>query len=270
MENANQIVIHITGLPEDAYDVKFDEFVTQLELVKKALSETQKLISKETDIAYFKVKHLQKQSPAQVVVEAVPISTDFQEKTVQLVKSFFQGIESLEKGEWPFEYSESALEAYKELPSLKMKGRLGNVEFSKNGGERFQVENLSKNIDVLLGPDEIEYGSYTGMLELINVHKNNIFYIYPTYLLPKLKCFFPDELKAEVISAVGKYVTVYGRKKIRSLFKSGVPYQMVIDQIEIHPGEEELPKLRDLKGTLSTSADDIPSEDFVRGLRNEW
>lgn len=270
MENANQIVIHITGLPEDSYDVKFDEFVSQLELVKKTLSETQKLISKDIEIAYFTVKHLQKHSPAQIVVEAVPISSDYQEKTEQLVESFFHGIASLEKGEWPFEYSESAIEAYKELPSLKVKRRLGNVEFSKNGGERFQVENLAKNIDILLGPDEIEYGSYTGMLELINVHKQNILYIYPTYLLPKLRCFFPDELKDKVISAVGKNVTVYGQKKIRSLFRSGVPYQMVIDQIEIHPSIEELPMLRDLKGTFSTSADDVPSEDFVRGLRNEW
>ncbi|MEL7645363.1 MAG: hypothetical protein AAGU04_03720 [Anaerolineaceae bacterium] len=270
MENANQIVIHITGLPEDGYDVKFDEFVSQLELVKKALFETQRLISKDTEIAYFRVKNLQKQSPSQVVIEAVPISNDYKDKAQVLVDYFFQSIVALEKGEWPFEYSESAFEAYKELPSLKMKGRVRNVEFSKNGGERFQVNNLSKNIGILLGPDETEYGSYTGMLELINVHKQNIFYIYPTYLLPKLKCFFPNKLKGEVISAVGKFVTVYGHKKIRPLFQSGIPYQMDIDQIEIHPGADELPMLRDLKGTLPTSADDVSSEDFVRGLRNEW
>jgi transposase-like protein len=134
------------------------------------------------------------------------------------------------------------------------------------------LPSLAGHIDTILGPDEYEYGSETGMLEKINVHDNqNVFTIYPTLRgVPKLRCIFPPRLRLEAVNAVARYVKVEGEMKFKSHLRDKHPYEMVVQQIEIYPPEEELPTLKSLRGIIQNTHSELSSEEEIRKIRHEW
>ena len=50
----NRITLRLKGLDEDNGDVRLNDFVIQLDILKKTLTETQKLVS-EKNFSYFKI-----------------------------------------------------------------------------------------------------------------------------------------------------------------------------------------------------------------------
>lgn len=271
MAGNRRVSLRLRGLDQDEGDVRFDDFITQLNYLKKALVETQKLYS-DKDIAYFKVVDLRHNSPAQIVLEAVPVKMEYERETSIIVEKFFQSITEIDMGEYPENFTYETFEAYKDLTRLKESKRFTEIALSENGGSLKVLEGLSYHIEQIMGLDEFEIGSYTGMLEYINLHGNqNVFNLYPTNLkLPKLKCIFPQRLRGVAISAVGQRVKVFGQKKFKPKLKNSVPYEMRVDEIEVYPPDDELPKLSDLRGIAPNATGELSSEEFIRGLRNEW
>jgi len=269
MDNSNRITLRLRGLDEDDGDVRLNEFAQQLDILKKALSETQKLVS-DKPFAYFKIVELRQNSPAQIVLEAVPSKIEDGPKTQVLVDKFFFSLSEIDKGNFPEGFTYETFYAYKDLTSLREKKRLTEVVISRNGDNPSYLHDFSRNIEKIMGSDEFEFGAYTGMLEAINIHNQNVFYIYPASHLPKLKCNFPNNLKNEAISAIGKYVTIYGNKKLKPNISAAVPYEMYVQEIEVHPDEDILPTLRELKGLSPNIINGTKSEHFIRGVRNEW
>lgn len=269
MNSGKRITIRLRGLDEDNGDVRLNDFVQQLDILKKALLETQKLFS-EKSFTYFKIVELQQNSPAQIVLEAVSNRIEDEPKTQVLVDKFFVSLTEIDKGNYPEGFTYETFCAYRDLTSLREKKRLTEVVISRNGDNPSYLHDFSRNIEKIMGSDEFEFGSYTGMLEAINIHNQNVFYVYSTSHLPKLKCNFPNNLKKEAISAIGKYVTIYGNKKLKPNIGDGIPYEMYVQEIEVHPDEDKLPKLSELRGLSSSIIEGTKSEDFVRGIRNEW
>jgi hypothetical protein len=85
-----------------------------------------------------------------------------------------------------------------------------------------------------------------------------------------LKCSFSKEIRAEAISAIGKYVTVIGEKRLKPNITDALPYEMAAKEIVVHQDEQTLPTLKELKGIAPNITGDKPSEDFIRGIRDEW
>lgn len=270
MDTKNRITLRIRGLDEDNGDVRLSVFVQELEILRKTLSETQKLMGND-EVAYFKIVELQKNSPAQVVVEPVPTKIEYQEQADNLVDLLFRNIANIQLGVYPTGFSYETLEAYKELTSLRDKKRISEIAIFREGGEVNYLTDFSSNIEKIKGNDEFEYGSYSGMLDAINIHNQNIFYIYRSTHSPKLKCSFSEELKDRAIAAIGKYVTICGIKKFLPNIEDDIPYEMFVKEIDIHPDEDKLPTLRELKGISSSGIPNgMSSETFIRGMRNEW
>ncbi|MBW8011689.1 MAG: hypothetical protein FVQ83_10690 [Chloroflexi bacterium] len=270
MDVNKRISLRLRGLEKDAGDVRFNDFIQQLALLNKALSETQKLYS-DKSIAYFKIVDLQHTSPAFVELEAVPQRVENEPQTQSVVDKFFKSINEIDRGELPEGFSYDTFQAYKGITSLRDKKRITEVTISRNGENPNKLETLSLNIEKIMGSDEYEIGSYTGKLEYLNVHSNqNVFYIYPTSHLPKLKCTFPQSLKQEVIAAIDQYVRVYGEKKFKPNLKKAIPFHMRVSRIEIFPPQEDLPTLEDLRGIASQTTGEENSEDFVKGIRDGW
>ncbi len=268
MNKSTRIVLHMRGLDEDNGDVRLNDFIQGLENLKKALIETQKLVSGDS-FAYFKIVELHKNSPAQVVLEPVPCSEDKIVETESLVNDFFKNVKNIQLGIFPENFTFEAFEAYKDITSLRDKNRVLDIGLSQNDSDIDYLQDFSKKIDIIMGKDEFEFGSYTGMLDAINIHNQNIFYVYPTNRFPKLKCIFSQELKNLALSAVGKYVTVVGQKRLMPNVSGSHPHEMNVKTIEIHPDETNLPSLKDLKG-IAPNITRKQSELFVRGIRNEW
>ncbi len=269
MDENKRVSLLLRGLDIDQGDVRFKDFIQQLDIIKKSLLETRKLYSKKP-FAYFKVVELSHSSPAFIVLEAVPNRAADEPQTQALVDKFFQSLEEIERGEYPENFRYETFTAYKDITSLRDKKKITEIIISRNGDSPRRLENLSNNIEQIMGTDQFEVGSYMGMLEAINIHNQNVLFLYPTSHLPKLKCVFPQRLREEAISAVGQYITVIGTKKFKPNVSGGIPYEMRVTSLYIHPSEEDLPTLADLKGIAPNATGDEKSEDFVRGIRDEW
>lgn len=270
MINNRIITIRLTGLEEDNGDVRLNEFVQALENLKKALSETTKITVSNTEIVYFKVIKLQKNSPSLVSVEAVPTKEEFENETDLLVKSFFKNINDINFGRYPENFSHETFVAYKDLVSLQRKNKIKEISISSNGENEVSLDGFSKKIEDIMGQDEFEIGSYTGMLDAINIHNQNVFFIYPPSRRTKMRCIFSLDMKSQAINALGKYVTVTGTKRYLSNLKDAEPLEIKVKRIEIHPDESVIPNLSDLRGIAPDITKNQSSEDFIRGLRDVW
>lgn len=269
MESRNRITLRLQGLDEDSGDVKLNEFVQELETLKKALNETQKLISGDL-FAYFKIVELKKNSPAQIVLEAVPNKIEYEKDTNELIERFFSNIHDIENGIFPKGFTYETFTSYKELTSLQEKKKIADIGFSRNGDPVNYLPDFSRKIDKIMGQDEFEYGSFTGMLDAINIHNQNVFYVYPTSHLPKLKCLFPKEQRESALIALGKYVTVTGQKRSLSNIQGSHPIELHVQGIYIHPDEKDLPTLRDLRGIASHNQSENKMNTILGGARNDW
>jgi hypothetical protein len=265
----NKITLRLKGLPEDDGDIRFNDFIQQLENLKKVLIETRKLISDE-DIAYFKVVELTKNSPAKIVLEAVATRAEYVSKSDALINNFFAYLNQIEIGILPEGFTNDTYQAYKELTYLEEKQhRLSEIGIGRNDDEPRVLTNLTEKIEKIVGNDEYEYGSATGLLQAINIHNQNLFYIYPINA-PKLKCVFSGDIKPKVIEAIDKFVTVYGLKKFRPRIADDIPYEMVISEIDIHKDEKLVKRFSDFRGIAPDITGNETSDDYVMGVRDEW
>jgi hypothetical protein len=123
------------------------------------------------------------------------------------------------------------------------------------------------NIDKILGAPIRSKGSVSGFLEGLNVHQKNEFILYPPIPGYRIVCSFPEEMFELVRSALKRNVTAIG-----TLFHHPdrpFPDRVHVDQLEVHPPNDQLPTLRDLGGSFSGCTGGRSAVDFVRALRNE-
>lgn len=263
-----RISFRLVGRDEDGGHVRFDEFIKQLGAVRKALSETDRIVSEKSSV-YFKVVGLQHNSPALIEIEAVSVGTQ-SNASHEVVKKFVNSLEEIKRNKAPVGFDLPALQAFKEMTSLIGKG-IQEFDVLHDENAAVSVPSLSHHVDEIVGPDEYETGSVTGTLEQINVHANqNVFTIYPTLKQYKLRCVFPDKLRAKAVSAVDHYVKVYGVKKFKPYLKRGQPYEIVVKDIEIYPPDDELPTFSSLRGLASGTGSNEASEETIRRVRHEW
>ncbi|MBI3465124.1 MAG: hypothetical protein HY000_19015 [Planctomycetes bacterium] len=123
------------------------------------------------------------------------------------------------------------------------------------------------NIDKILGSSVGAEGFVSGRLERLNVHNRNEFVLYPPIIGASIVCHFPDELFERVRDAIKRSVTVCG-----TLFyvpDKPFPDRVHVRALEIHPPDDELPKLRELRGSFRGCTDGLSSVEFVRSTRDE-
>lgn len=269
MAGKKRITLQIRGRDTDNGDVRFDDFIKQLGAVKSALTETGRVVSEKASV-YFKVVDLRHASPASIVLEAVSISVR-ENMAEAIIEKFFASLDDIERGIAPSGFDYEAFQAFKDMTTLLGKKKLTEIKVSPNGGASKSLEYLAHNVDQILGPDEYEIGSLTGMLEQINVHLNqNMFTIYPTTHHPKVRCVFTQTLRKDAIHAVGEYVRVTGRMKYKTKLRGAYPYEIAVEGLEVYPPEDELPTLDDLRGIIPSGPNDPKSEDIIGKIRGEW
>ena len=268
MERTNRITVRFVGAHEDGGDVRFGAFIKKLEAMKDSLAETDKVVSEGERSADYKVVDLRHSSPSIVVIEATPIDEEHIESAALVMDTFYETLAGLQnRGDVPAGFDYNALQKFKGLEPTG-KG-ITEISFSRNGDELRISSDLSDNINFVLGPDEYEEGSVTGMLQHLNVHgKQKIFTIYPTAGEPKLPCSFQEGLRASVVEAVDRYVEVSGTLKYKA--RNVYPYFMLAENIEIYPDEASLPSAGELFGIAPDATGDRSSEEFVRELRRGW
>lgn len=264
---SKQITIQLQGSEGDNGDVRFDDFIKQLSAVKKALGETDRVLS-QGETVYYRVVDLRHNSPAQIVLEAVKRNDVAVDNAAQVVEAFVNGLAQIAAGTPPAGFDYYVLQSYKELTDLIGKG-LTDFTVQQNGTAVSVSSAFGKSIDIILGPDRYEMGSVTGLLEQINLHgRRNNFTIFPTIGQSRLRCIFPQALRTQAVGAVDRYIKVFGQLKYKTHDK--YPYEMMVRSIEVYPPPEQLPKLSDLWGIAPDALEGQSIEDFIRDVRHEW
>ena len=153
------------------------------------------------------------------------------------------------------------LKAFRELASPIWKGRK-RVEVA---GVELTTRFIS-NIDILLRVESRSMGTVKGRIEKLNVHNKHEFTLYPPIGDYAIQCIFADELYDTVHKSVKQTITVSGMLYFRA--DSPYPDRIQVDSIEIHAGDEELPSLRSLRGSMPDATGGKTAVEFVQAIRN--
>jgi hypothetical protein len=276
----NRITVQLQGSFEDDWHVTLSAFLTQLEAIKAALKQTERLVSGEDEPSvYYRIVDLRHSSPATVVLEAVSRMNrpeqeakkktrparrvDYSQATV---RQFFHSLKDIrERKQAPARADLQTLEAYRNLAGpleKKVSGlKLIDSEDSVDIDRTFQSA-----IDEIIGPDELVEGTISGTLEKINLHNTTRFDIFPPIGPKQVGCDFKPSLKGEVIKAVDQYVCVGGKLRYKRL--ENFPYAINVESIEILPPENELPSLFDIKGMAPNLTEGKSALEFLEGIRD--
>src|SRR5579859_3823187 len=171
----NRITIQLTGSLEDDWNVTLSGFLTQLEAVKAALKQTERLLTGEEEPSvYYRIVDLSHNSPATVVLEAVSLTnrphpqpkkkgatqkTDYSAATVS---QFFHSLKQIrEKRQAPERADLQTLEAYRNLATPVSK-KVSGMKVIENAESVDIDQNFQSAIEEIIGPDELVEGTISG------------------------------------------------------------------------------------------------------------
>lgn len=276
----NRITIQLTGSLEDDWHVTLSAFLAQLEAVKAALKQTERLISGEDEPSvYYRIVDLRHSSPATIVLEAVSMMgrpqppskskkraaprADYSHATVN---QFFHSLKQIrEKRQAPAKADLQALEAYRNL-AAPLDKKVSGVKLIDNEESVDIDRNFQAAIDEIIGPDELVEGSICGTLEKLNLHNTTRFDIFPPIGPKQVVCDFGPSLRTDVIKAVDQYVRVSGKLRYKRL--ENFPYAINVERIEPLPPDNELPTLFDIKGMAPDLTAGKGISEFLEEIRD--
>jgi hypothetical protein len=266
---SNRITVRLEGDAKDAGHLRLTDFIKQLDAIKSALKQTERVLGHSDKTAvYYRIVDLSHSSPATVVLEAVdPIEGHDLAGTV--VETFLDALSTIkDKGEIPAGFDYPAAEAYREIVS-PLRKHVSSITLA-NGHQNISIDRkYEERIKKAIGPDELVEGSITGTLDTVRLHNTTAFEIFPMIGPKKVYCMFPPEMKEQVKSALEHYVRVHGRLRYKRWDK--FPYAIDAAELEIYPPDEDLPKLSELRGAIPDLTGGLSEHEFLEKIRkNAW
>ena len=266
---AQRITIRIKGSDIDAGHVRLSDFVEQLEAIREALRQTERLLTGAAEASvYYRIVDLKHDSPATVVLEPVRKKGSPLPRTARVGDTLVASLRSLKaERNPPVSADLVALESYREI-AAPMQHNVQQVEVETSPHKIVSIDrSFSESVDKVIGPDKISMGSVSGRLEKVNIHNVNRFDIFPTVGPQRVTCTFEERLRPKIREALDNYVTVYGRLRYKEW--DPFPYAIRVRDIDIHEDASTLPSLNDLHGISPDATGEMSSEDFVRTMRDE-
>lgn len=254
----------------DQADLRLDDFLEQLATLKAALRETERMVLGREPSLYFRVKELQKHSPARVVLSAVSDDEDAQtgpQEASYVVRSLTTNLRIIaNRKRLPAKIDVPVLDSYREIAAPAEKH---NIEVQIQAGAHAVIvgRKFRDTVEGLLGSNEYSYGSVSGRLEAINLHdRNRRFQLFPIIGASRVIGTFRTKDRRAFAGAVDKYITVYGRLYYKTWDKH--PYRISADGITVHEVEPG-PTLEDLQGISPEATGDLTTQEYIDDLRDE-
>ncbi len=129
------------------------------------------------------------------------------------------------------------------------------------------TEDFTTHADSILDDTVPTEGFVTGRIEKLNLHGRSEFTLFPAIPGYRIACRFPIEMLDEVRVAIHRTVTVYGRMNYAP--GSPFPRTVIVRSLEIHPPDDQLPRLEHLRGTGAGCTNGMTAVEYVRRLRDE-
>jgi len=259
--SANQITVKLVGSDEDDGAVRFEDFLSFCDSLSKCLRRSETLVSSHAPRTRYKIADLGCGS-ATIALQAIP-PVDGPDRREEVLSLFQDTVERLQAGRPPDRrVDRESLEAFRELISpLHRKTKEVWI------GSSLLTVQYEVNIENILGSSVPCDGSVSGTLERVNVHDSSEFVLYPPIPGCRIKCAFPESMLGQVREAIKGNVTVWGKLYYQP--DRPFPHQVHVDKMELHPPDDELPSLRDLKGIAPDCTGSLSSVEFVRAIRDQ-
>lgn len=263
----NRLRIIVEGDTRDRGHVRLSDFLNQLNAVKAALRQTERIIGGEDAGVYYRIVDVSHRSPLTVVLEGVA-EKDTSAPPPVVLNTFIGTLSAIRRrGTIPQGFDYLAAESYREIVAPQHKHVRSLV--IANTRKRVRVDaRYEERIKTAIGPDEYAEGSVTGTLDTVKLHNTTAFEIFPTIGPKKIACYFPPQLKQSVKEGLDRYVRVYGRLRYKHWDK--FPYAIDVHEIEIYPPEEELPTLTELRGIAPQLTGGLEPREFLDKVRSGW
>ena len=256
----NTLTIKLVGSEDDNGLVRLDDFTGVCRALSKCLRRVDDVVRPEGSRLRYRIVAMQAASAA-ITLEAIRPSTGRDERGA-VVGLFRDTATRLQAGKTPDgRFTFDDLEAFRELVlPLDRHAKEVWVDGSK------LTSDYVANIDRILGSAIPSHGQVTGRLERLNVHDRYEFVLFPA-AGTRIVCAFDQSIFEQVRMGVKRTVTVSGILYFQP--DKPLPDRVRVEKMEIHPADEELPRLSDLKGIARRCTGKMTSVEFVRAIRDE-
>jgi hypothetical protein len=253
--------VKLSGADSLGGSVLFADFREFCEALTSCLRVVENVVSRKSKIRYL-ISDMRTGSPLTMTLAPLPPrkGQDVREEVLGLFVETVGGLE--EGGVIDPRFTKEDLRTFRRLAE-PLGRRLAGVEIAS----RRITTNFLANVDVLIGASIPSEGSVSGRLERLNLHEKKEFALYPPIEGFVVVCVFPDELTDKVIAAINRTVTVHGRLIFRP--DSPFPERVQVRSLEIHPSDDELPRLSELRGLLRGGIGNQTAVEFLNTIRDE-
>lgn len=260
-----KLKVSLEGLSDESGHLRVNQFTAFVDCFARVFKRVDSLVTGQKNSIYLRIVDLSHNSPAMLVLEAKPSKETNDQRSAVFTR--FVGIfEDITNGK------DIGLVDYELLKDLKELVRpigksIQSARVSTDGKVFDITQAFQARVDLTVAEEETFPGEITGVLEYLNVHGGTrIFKIYPDIGPSQIDCYFSDELKSLAKEAILRYIGVSGTltQKRAALF----PHKIDVEEINIFPGEEELPNLSDFIGSAPNATGGMTSEEFIWSIRS--
>jgi hypothetical protein len=254
-----KLTVKLSGGKEDAGTVLFGDFRDFCGSLALCLRKVEGVVARDAKLRY-RILDLKSGS---IAMTLEPETAEDGQIAAEVVKLFAETVYKLEVGE-PIDprFTRDDLQAFRRLAE-PLNRRLSEVRVADTD----ITSQFIANVDKIIGASIPSDGSVSGRLERLNLHNRNEFALYLPIGGFVVTCIFPEQLLSQVIAAIRQTVTVHGTLFFRP--DSPFPDRVHVRSMEIHPPDEDLPTLGELRGLLKGSLGDQTSVEFVHSIRDE-
>jgi len=258
------LTLRLVGPDDEGGAVRFEDFRTFCDKMTECLRRSEVAVTRRAGRIRYRIVNLQSGS-AVVTLEAVaPKRTrkEWTDRRADVLGFFKRTVATLEVStDYDPRLSPDDLFAFRQL-----RAKLHHTK--EVWVEQAQITNqYVANIDSILGAPIRSEGSVSGFLEGLNLHQKDEFILYPPIPGYRIVCSFPESMFEQVREALRRNVTVTGTLSHHP--DRAFPDRVQVRQLEIQPPNDQLPKLRELKGILRGGTGGLSAVEFVRALRDE-
>jgi hypothetical protein len=265
---SNRFKITLKGDEADE-SLRLSDLIEQLNAVKQTLNQIDVAISGGSAPGlYYRVTSITMKSPATFEVEAVPKSRGANYGS-RVVSKFSRDIRSVIAGKRPANADLELLESYRSL-AQPMRKHVAEVrlQFEKEAVDI--PRNLDIRVEEILGPDQVEFGSVVGSLDVIDIHnQRNLFRIYPVVGPTSIRCRFRSEMLTDAVAGITHFVRITGMLHYKRSEKH--PHFIDVSAIEVLPERSDANSLSNLRGIAPDAYGGLSSTEYVDKVRSgEW
>lgn len=268
MSETQKLTFHLEGPREAEGYVQARDFV---DFMQHALSVLRRLEREQTGAApsaptqtEFRIVELEIGSAMVVLEPSAPTSVD----VPRIFAQFAEGIAAYrDRSSGTSRLDRSVLEEIGEMMIPVARGRVRKATITVNNLELVVARvDTATPFQLQDRPETNINGTVTGQVDVINMHRDPVFYLYPSEG-PRIACRFDRTDLEDVRRALKKHCRVHGLLAYTE--NNPYPIRLDMERIELSSPESQLRSLRSFVGTIPDFTGGLEVIEYLRRLRDD-